>query len=268
LGTLGAQDVYTLNSNLTDPLALHKQAIDGSKVDYYGTKDPTGLMTQMYAARVTDPTGKATSWSFDSLNRPAKLMAANGTALQLSWQTNNQAPVTAVSPDGSVALTVPYTFQASSTASTAWIERPAASAPSPASAIQVIVSGCSPTELIDGADVYLNYQQLRDQAETIPAIGNGGGTGAYVAQVPTPSSILSDVAALGQIREECDTAGMRSTWHKSSDFPPIRYRSLFRCPRRERPFFTTYRRDFRDRDLRGMLGGRSRQSATFAPLGP
>jgi TPP-dependent trihydroxycyclohexane-1,2-dione (THcHDO) dehydratase len=209
LGTLGAQDVYTLNSNLTDPLALHKQAIDGSKVDYYGTKDPTGLMTQMYAARVTDPTGKATSWSFDSLNRPTQLMAANGTALQLSWQTNNQAPVTAVSPDGSVALTVPYTFQASSTASTAWIERPAASAPSPASAIQVIVSGCSPTELIDGADVYLNYQQLGDQAETIPAIGNGGGTGAYVAQVPTPSSILSDVAALGQsvknaIQPVCD----------------------------------------------------------------
>ena len=99
---------YSLNTNPADPVIMKIKTADGEQLQALGDKDEDGVASGVESLIFDDGQGNTT---FVTLNANNSLMdtvtTPSGTYLQFDWNDNlTEVYVTAVSPDGSIQVTI------------------------------------------------------------------------------------------------------------------------------------------------------------------
>jgi len=103
--------VLTVYSNPTDSHGFSAALSDGSKIDYFGVKDSTGVMESISSVALTRPNGAATVATYNSSGLPVSVHGSGGGSLLILWTSATTGFATAVSPDGKTKVgPVPFTL--------------------------------------------------------------------------------------------------------------------------------------------------------------
>lgn len=193
---------FQLFSNLTDPHILEASTFDGYTIDYFGTKDTTGLATGVTSIRITFPNGKSSTFTLDSTGRPTEIVGTSGGALTFSWQSSTQGTVSAISPDGSystgpLTLTLPATSTSSSavTAKLRTLQKHLMSQDEPAvnNTCNIVVTRCGGRP-VQNASVYASITGLL-RISGSPGALQPSPPGDYLFTIPVPNPGIVPTAA-------------------------------------------------------------------------
>lgn len=217
----GPVNSYVLFVNANDSLLLQGTAPTGEVVQYFGTKNATGLATSVTGFSVRDASNNVTRYTLDSSGRPTQILAANNALFLLHWNSDGTVNVTGVAPDGSIqtTVTIPVTSAKAVAHGTLTMTKSVlrqaqqktsqlSSTAQPQSYLQIDLSKCGLG--VSGASVWITVSHPQTGAlnDVIQGIDEGNGTYGVPMPVPDPQA-GQDVAekcgtALGAIGNACD----------------------------------------------------------------
>jgi hypothetical protein len=115
----------TTYTNPTDPTLLLVTYEDGTQVTYSGTKDATGNPVNIHHVTVkfADMEGEFLVTLGDNM-LPAKQLTPNGTVFEYIWNNDSTMRLIAVSPDGSVQVSVPVDLTGTKSFQSGWSTEP------------------------------------------------------------------------------------------------------------------------------------------------
>jgi YD repeat-containing protein len=190
LAVSSASGGAVLVNDLTDMRLLSMQGSDGSTVTLYGTRDASGNPSTATALSRVNTDGTQQQFTLDSQGRLTRIVLADNSQFLYAWAPDGSAMVTAVTSDGTTALSAALPASA---AMAARRSKPRSN-PSFSSANAVVsahVTSCNGTVDEDWASV-----QMYPPGGLIPAQLVAPGTGAYQALLPSgPSPVALQVAS-------------------------------------------------------------------------
>lgn len=102
-----AQPHLSAFSNPADPQLVRVVTARGDVLDYFGQKNAAGQATALRSVRVTNAAQQTTNISLDSQSRLSRIQAFNGTEFKITWVSNTNIVITALSADGAFQVNVP-----------------------------------------------------------------------------------------------------------------------------------------------------------------
>ncbi len=108
-GPVTSEDgLYTVFTDPNEPLLLAATASTGEQLGLIGERDEEGIPTKVTALVMQSPdqfgTAAATTVAFDDSQRVSRIVAADGTVIELTWQSDTMVLVSAVTGDGEVQV--------------------------------------------------------------------------------------------------------------------------------------------------------------------
>jgi hypothetical protein len=190
-----------LFSNPTDGEIMSIQTDNGYQVQIFGQRNAAGIPTDLTAFDTTDTTGALSHYTVDSNFRPLEIADSSGAHFQFTWASDTTGIVTATSPDGKVqasaSLNLGTSVASGAPASLISRHRESSSESPPSGVATVRVSSCKGQNPEDGATVTF---QIPFGEGSIQATSQG--SGIYLAQIPSPSSISPSVQDLTEAAGE------------------------------------------------------------------
>lgn len=205
--------IYT---NPTDGTIFSIDMEDGRTITYFGDKDSEGMPTNLKSVTVNYGDGDG-DYIIDMENTtiPKSVMAPNGSVFELDWISETSVRIKAISPDGTVQASVPF----STTTSYSSINNVSDNPPNIRQGVDAIakvreINDEPVTIAKNGGNMSFNIVQCDAAVKnayvvmsTEPAIGSGDyvasgdGAGNYDAKVPQAGQPEADY------EKECDEIG-------------------------------------------------------------
>jgi hypothetical protein len=107
-----AQPQLTIFSNPADPLLLRAVTAKDEVIEYFGEKNTQGLATALKSISVKDSDDKVTSIALDGQGRPARIRAFNGVVITITWVSQTDIVITALTADGTAQVNLPVDLAA------------------------------------------------------------------------------------------------------------------------------------------------------------
>lgn len=214
----------TLVTNPTDRAWMSVLGADRTRVQYFGTRDATGIPQALQGIEVASPDGSSTRIELDRKLRPSRLRADNGTVFELSWGAAQQAQVQATSGDGTVQVSTDFPLGAAvkpaqSDAALGLLRRKALATAEGSADWPIQVYRCGMP--YDGADVTYSIFVPGQVTPAGAGMATPMGGGRYVAPIPTglkPSLAFENLRAAADsmadvLGKACDALGLAGNPH-------------------------------------------------------
>lgn len=95
---------FELYINPSDPLLLSVEGEDGTKIEYFGSKDASGLATSLETIFYTDANGDESVIEVDENGRPTRILTPIGDVLTFDWLSETEVVAGLVSADGELQV--------------------------------------------------------------------------------------------------------------------------------------------------------------------
>lgn len=105
----------TAFGNPADVLVLRAKTVRGEVIDYFGEKDASGQATDVRSVRVVDKDSQVTNIVLDDQSRPKRIHAFNGVVINITWLSNTNVVISALTADGSIQANIPFDLGALTT---------------------------------------------------------------------------------------------------------------------------------------------------------
>lgn len=191
-----------LINDQTDSRILAASNSDQSTLTFFGNRNSNGIPNSITGFRRLASDGSWENYSLDSQARVTSIITSDNSQFLLNWTSNTSAIVTAISSDGKTTISGRFGSTQSSANSPKKSSQDSGSGPclsgssegSSNTLINVHVTSCNGKVNEDDASVTITPNSIL--GGPIQACPVGGGTGTYLAYLPTgpTNSTLSTIA--------------------------------------------------------------------------
>jgi hypothetical protein len=98
---------FSLFTNPADPLFLRAELSNGDVYEYFGEKNPNGVVTSVTSLSIRYANGQINSYFFDEQSQSVEILPFNGLTLKFQRQSATVLLATVTSADGLTQVTVP-----------------------------------------------------------------------------------------------------------------------------------------------------------------
>lgn len=112
-----AMPEFSAFSNPADVLLVRAKTAKGEVIDYFGEKDASGQAIAVRSVRVENRDSQVTNITLDDQSRPKRIQAFNGVVFNITWLSNTNIVISALTADGSIQANVPVDLAFESAAS-------------------------------------------------------------------------------------------------------------------------------------------------------